>query len=785
MGAFDTISGGGLSYSQDRLPAWAIAVDGASAPIGNLSDQFLALDVGGSSKDHLIQVMKAVEDAEAMIGLQVEENKQLKDELMRKEKELEQYKLVSTSVKLPSNIPIDEHDVGRYKVHQSTSVIGNESDGFRWAGNGSLADPYGALNFCQTGAQASEAPSLPPSSGDILYSERINVDGTLKSFSGLRTGSENSNLSQLAGSSSRSFSPNRHQGEGEYDSRITLPGHRLLPVSDVNSNVLLKQVREREEEILQLRKHLAAYSVKEEQIRGEKCVLEKRIAYMRAAFDRQQQDLVEAASKSLSYRQDIMEENVRLSYALQAAQDERRTFVSSLMPLLEEYSLQPSIIDAQSIVSSLKILFKHLQERLFTTEEKLRESQYQVAPWHPEISNNTSFPPQSPSHLPATPRAPLSKNALEIVPQAPYSHGQSPVSSPSNLQTRVDWETLANQSHHAAPSRVAMNNLDRENLDRSTPTVSRTSMTQDTSTGVNQGVVHHSAESQNQTPSFKEFTPGNVVDDSDAVAFPHGRETSGYWGSGNIPAPDDGNSSYPYLPPVLEEPGSSFSEAAEDEPLPGIDGLQIAGDPFPGRELQACGYSINGTTSCNFEWVRYLENGAPNYIEGAKQPKYLVTADDVDTVLAIEVQPLDNRKRKGELVMVLANDGRRITCDAEMKDQVERAYRAFHASFEVLISAGALDIWEPATLAIKRDAYSIKRNGPRGVVVEEKFQPAVAITIPFGQANEFAISSPGGEYLLKAVETGVSRDTIVLTMRMLKMRAVEKRKGRKRGLFFK
>lgn len=31
---------------------------------------------------------------------------------------------------------------------------------------------------------------------------------------------------------------------------------------------------------------------------------------------------------------------------------------------------------------------------------------------------------------------------------------------------------------------------------------------------------------------------------------------------------------------------------------------------------------------------------------GAKQPNYLVTADDVDTYLAIEVQPLDNRKRK-------------------------------------------------------------------------------------------------------------------------------------------
>lgn len=33
-------------------------------------------------------------------------------------------------------------------------------------------------------------------------------------------------------------------------------------------------------------------------------------------------------------------------------------------------------------------------------------------------------------------------------------------------------------------------------------------------------------------------------------------------------------------------------------------------------------------------------------VTGAKQPTYLVTADDVDTYLAIEVQPLDNRKRK-------------------------------------------------------------------------------------------------------------------------------------------
>lgn len=72
----------------------------------------------------------------------------------------------------------------------------------------------------------------------------------------------------------------------------------------------------------------------------------------------------------------------------------------------------------------------------------------------------------------------------------------------------------------------------------------------------------------------------------------------------------------------------------------------------------------------SLQWVRYLEDGSVNYIEcnecfsiyffnfvifhilfnnrsaDAKQPAYLVTADDVDCYLAIEVQPLDDRKRK-------------------------------------------------------------------------------------------------------------------------------------------
>lgn len=44
-----------------------------------------------------------------------------------------------------------------------------------------------------------------------------------------------------------------------------------------------------------------------------------------------------------------------------------------------------------------------------------------------------------------------------------------------------------------------------------------------------------------------------------------------------------------------------YHAGPDDDPLPAIDCLQISGDAYPGRELQACGYSINGTTSCNFE----------------------------------------------------------------------------------------------------------------------------------------------------------------------------------------
>ncbi|GMI86705.1 hypothetical protein like AT5G23490 [Hibiscus trionum] len=684
----------------------------------------LAINDINNNDDSLFQVMKAVEAAEATIKQQAEENSRLRSELQKKLELLEKFKGES---------------------------VGNQN------------------------ASAKEVT-------DTI------LNGTLNAFSA--AASDNNTgpaLSRLSSPSmATSFTPARYQLEGEYISR--LPQDLMPMAQDASINV-----REHEEEILQLRRQLAEFSVKEAQIRNEKYVLEKRIAYMRLAFDQQQQDLVDAASKALSYRQDIIEENIRLTYQLQAAQQERTTFVSSLLPLLTEYSLQPPVPDAQSIVSNVKVLFKHLQEKLLITESKLKESQYQLAPWRSDV-NHSNFPPQSPSHSLGATLTASSKNGLELVPQPVFSQGKTQIIS--DAQTDSNWD-LPSQHQGGLGGGIASKNLESDDLGRYSPIASRTSTaievpTQLAGTQGDTNTMRYGEETINKQVKFRDPVSNSEMDYPDTEGLQIEREPPSNWGSGNSPysAHEDPSSSYPpYLPPVLEEPSSSFSEAAEDDLLPAIEGLQISGEAYPGRELQACGYSINGTTSCNFEWARHMEDGSVKYIEGAKQPNYLVTADDVDTYLAIEVQPLDNRKRKGELVKVFANEHKKITCDPEMQAHIEKTLHSGQASYKVSFTTGYLDIWEPATLTIKRDGYSIKCSGPNGPVVTEKFYPTTQIKITFEEPTEFMIiGSNGVQRVLRAdsssQDISCSRDTIVLTLRLFIIRAGERRKGKKRGLFF-
>ncbi|KAK1284475.1 Mitochondrial import inner membrane translocase subunit TIM14-1 [Acorus calamus] len=72
-------------------------------------------------------------------------------------------------------------------------------------------------------------------------------------------------------------------------------------------------------------------------------------------------------------------------------------------------------------------------------------------------------------------------------------------------------------------------------------------------------------------------------------------------------------------------------------------GVQIFGEAIPGSTLRSCGYPTYGTSLCIFQWVRHHYNGTSQYVEGATNPEYVVTADDVGATISVERIPMDDR----------------------------------------------------------------------------------------------------------------------------------------------
>ncbi|KAL8131655.1 uncharacterized protein LOC141711689 isoform X2 [Apium graveolens] len=722
----------------------------------------LALD-DPENKESLFQVMKAVEAAEITIKQQVEENNRLRSELLKKNHELEEYQVNDSRARSPySGKNWKGGSPVRPEVNQSASVSTNEVLGDNSIRNSSSHSPSHTFNQGKEVSRNVEDPMMQ-------------INGTLKEIAGNRTIPDNAGISQYS-SPLKSLSSTRYHIEGGYGPQSKLSAHGLMPLADLNISGSLKQelavkFREHEEDVMQLRKHLAEYSVKEAKMCNEKYVLEEQIAKLRLVFDRQQQELADAESRAINYRQYIIEENIRLSYALQEAQQERSTFISSLMPILAENGLEPQVVDAQSIVSSVKVLFKHLREKLIVIETKLKDSQYQMAPWHSDMNLTNSA--QSPSRL--------EKIGLDLVPQPMYGNGTSKI---------VHTSELGILAHHQSVLGSTAKNLEVNDFGMYSPIASRNIASQglpaQSASSQRDSHLHSGETTSNRQVKFSDDVSRIEIDDPDVEGSQIVTDPSANWDSKNSPyAADDHSPSYsPYLPPVLEEPSSSFSEAADDDPLPAIEGLQISGEAYPGRELQASGYSINGTTSCNFEWVRHLEDGSVRYIDGAKQPNYLVSADDVDKYLAIEVQPMDDRKRKGELVKVFANENTKITCEPEMQDVIKKTLHMGHASYLVSMMVG-YDMWESATLVIKRESFSIKGTETSISSPSEKFSPATTVSIPCDRPTEFSIiGSSGVEHLMRdsATDIACSRDTIVLILRLFIKKAGEKKK--KKGLFF-
>lgn len=212
---------------------------------------------------------------------------------------------------------------------------------------------------------------------------------------------------------------------------------------------------------------------------------------------------------------------------------------------------------------------------------------------------------------------------------------------------------------------------------------------------------------------------------------------------------------------------------------PGIDGFQIIGEAIPGEKVLGCGFPVRGTTLCMFQWVRHLEDGTRQYIEGATHPEYIVTADDVDKLIAVECIPMDDQGRQGELVRLFANDQNKIRCDAEMQTEIDTYISRGQASFNVQLLMDSTESWEPATVILKKSSYQIKTNNGEAVVISEKYSKELLIKVPCGESTQFVlISYDGSSHPISTLNVRM-RDTLVLTMRMLQSKALdERRKGR-------
>ncbi|XP_076951676.1 uncharacterized protein LOC143625113 [Bidens hawaiensis] len=227
------------------------------------------------------------------------------------------------------------------------------------------------------------------------------------------------------------------------------------------------------------------------------------------------------------------------------------------------------------------------------------------------------------------------------------------------------------------------------------------------------------------------------------------------------------------------QPQSNDGEDSYAIDGPGVENFQIIGDAKPGGKLLGCGFPVRGTSLCMFQWVRHLQDGTREYIEGATNPEYVVTADDVDKLIAVECIPMDDQGRQGQIVRLFANEQNKISCDSEMQQEIDRFMSEGQASFNVFMLMDPSERWEQTTFSLRRFNYQIKIHRTQEIFIEEKYSSESLIKIPAGLTTQFVLTRPDGSSHPFTFNDVRMRDTFVLTMRMFQSKALDDRRKTK------
>ncbi|CAL5381031.1 unnamed protein product [Camellia sinensis] len=533
----------------------------------------------------------------------------------------------------------------------------------------------------------------------------------------------------------------RHNSETNSVSRNLRGNSTLNNFHDPEAMELYSRATAQQEEILFLRKQIAVACVKELQLLNEKYDLERKLAELRLAIDDKRNEAIASDSNELASRKGHLEENLKLAYELKATEEERCIFTSSMSGLLADYAIWPHVINASSLSSSVKqrvvppltsgggdnnngdnsfgggvsgdgglkgklsylsstqlkgqlrlylpnselVIFQdisgfHLHDQL---QLKIRTSHARIAELMPMVGNhagdgwldkdgpdpslvNSQFPNRYSGWQSSVSNHSIGEQQLESIDKMPRDWLDN---DHTEMKSFMGNHEMQQPSNNDNPLKVAPN-----------------------------------------TDSFWEIgspNPGGLSDRSGLNRRFDSPEESTYDSSFRFPTGNDGV-------------GSVVSEGD-----PGIEDFQIIGEAKPGGVLLGCGYPVRGTSLCVFQWVRHLQDGTRQYIEGATNPEYVVTADDVDKLIAVECIPMDDQghqgNTKGELVKRFANDQNKITCDPDMQLEIDTHISKGQATFSVLLLMDSSENWEPSTLILKRSNYQIELNKTQVVVIAEKF----------------------------------------------------------------
>ncbi|XP_055807160.1 uncharacterized protein LOC129875936 isoform X2 [Solanum dulcamara] len=445
---------------------------------------------------------------------------------------------------------------------------------------------------------------------------------------------------------------------------------------DCEAMELYSRAKAQEEEILYLREQIALASVRESQLLNEKYGLEKKFSELRMALDEKQNEAIISASNELTRRKGDLEENLRLVNELKDTEDDKYIFMSSMLGLLAEYGVFPRVASASSLTNNVKHLHDQLEMKIRTSHAKIAQlnsmatNHARGGSFDMELPHSSSINNQLPSGSMGMNEYPAFKQYIDGQHNEAVATGSGDVQASKHLPT----ESLRFNRERHQQANIGSHLEISSNTDRDVPGPAKDNLF--ARNGVNERFEESNNENRHNPP-----TVGNEI-------------------------------------------GGSFSSEGES---PGIEVFQIVGEAKPGCKLLGCGFPVRGTSLCMFQWVRHYPDGTRQYIEGATNPEYVVTADDIDKLIAVECIPMDDQGHQGELVRLFANDQNKITCDPDMQLEIDTHITEGQATFNVLMLVDSSENWEPATIFLRRSSFQVKVHRTQDVVIVEKISKELSI----------------------------------------------------------